>query len=341
MAVNTYVQLDLVKPTPTAIDLSGNFNGRVADVQSYLKLWLTSNGLPCDLTDKTVYFAGVDPDGNAHKVYGTAQTDQAGDNLQTGRITFYFPGGTFRVQGDWDSESTYFGVIQADGTVISTVNVSLHVLAKKVDMGVNSKPFYTDLEKIKTDATTKLQAELDKATKQVTDFIEAQQADITASQTKYNTALNDVIDPTSTLNTGIAALKKTLSAIKMQADANDYVDTTAFNTLSGTVTNLQNSLKALDKRKTNSNPIDYIKSYPAGFAREVNNAADIGITADMLPSGVSLGAVIVDTDVPWTDNTLGWPTQTAKFTQSSRPVVLMRKGTADTVWSAWELVTTW
>ena len=305
MAVNTYVQLDLVKPTPTAIDLSGNFNGRVADVQSYLKLWLTSNGLPCDLSDKTVYFAGVDPVGNAYKIYGTAQTDQAGDNLQIGRITFYFPGGTFRVQGDWDSESTYFGVTQADGTVISTVNVSLHVLANKVDMGVNSKPFYTDLENVIADAQTKIKA-----------------------------ALDTVIDPTSALNTGIAAAQKMLNAIQTQIKANDYVDTTTFN-------NLQNQLKMLDKRKVNSNPIDYIKSNPAGFVREINNASDIGITADMIPSGVSLGIVIVDTDVPWTDNTFGWPTQTAKFTQSSRPVVLMRKGTADTVWSAWELVTTW
>lgn len=305
MAVNTYVQLDLVKPTPTAIDLSGNFNGRVADVQSYLKLWLTSNGLPCDLSDKTVYFAGVDPDGNAYKIYGTAQTDQAGDNLQTGRITFYFPGGTFRVQGDWDSESTYFGVTQADGTVISTVNVSLHVLANTVDMGVNSKPFYTDLEKIIVDGQAKIQA-----------------------------ALATVIDPTSALNTGITAAQKMLSAIQAQTNANDFVATTTFNSL-------KNQLKTLDKRSTNINPIDYIKAYPAQLAREVNNAADIGITTAMLPSGVALGVVLVDTDVPWTDNTLGWPTQTAKFTQSSRPVVLMRKGTADTVWSAWELVTTW
>lgn len=305
MAVNTYVQLDLVKPTPTAIDLSGNFNGRVADAQSYLKLWITSNGMPKDLTGMTVYFAGIDPDGNAKKIYGTAQADQPGDNLQTGRITFYFPSGTFSVQGDWDSDSTYFGVTDADGTVISTVNVAIHVLANKVDMGVNSKPFYTDLEKVIVDGQAKIQA-----------------------------ALATVIDPTSALNTGIAAAQKMLSAIQAQIKANDYVDTTTFN-------NLQNQLKMLDKRKVNSNPIDYIKSNPAGFVREINNASDIGITADMIPSGVSLGIVIVDTDVPWTDNTFGWPTQTAKFTQSSRPVVLMRKGTADTVWSAWELVTTW
>lgn len=316
MAVNTYIQLDLVKPTPTAIDLSGNFNGRVADVQSYLKLWLTSNGLPCDLSDKTVYFAGVDPDGNAYKIYGTAQTDQTGDNLQTGRITFYFPGGTFRVQGDWDSESTYFGVNQADGTTISTVNVSLHVLANTVDMGVNSKPFYTDLEKIKTDGQAKLQAQLDAAEKQV------------------NSVLNTVIDPTSSLNTGIAAAQKMLSAIQAQTNANDFVDTTTFNSL-------KNQLKTLDKRKTNINPIDYIKAYPAQLAREVNNAADIGITTAMVPAGISLGPVTVSTDVPWTDNTLGWPTQIAKFTQSSRPVALMRVGTSNTTWSAWELITTW
>lgn len=316
MAVNTYVQLDLVKPTPTVIDLSGNFNGRVADAQSYLKLWITSNGMPKDLTGMTIYFAGVDPDGNAQKIYGTAQADKPGDNLQIGRITFYFPAGTFRVQGDWDQDSTYFGVTDADGTVISTVNVRIHVLANKVDMGVNSKPFYTDLEKIKSDAI-----------QQINGLIAAQQS-------KCDTALSIAIDPTSALNTGIVAAQKMLSAIQAQIKANDYVDTTTFN-------NLQNQLKMLDKRKTNSNPIDYIKSNPAGFVREVNNAADIGITADMLPPGVSLDVVIVDTDVPWTDNTLGWPTQTAKFTQSSRPVVLMRKGTADTVWSAWELVTTW
>lgn len=132
-----------------------------------------------------------------------------------------------------------------------------------------------------------------------------------------------------------------VQSIQAQIASSDIVSTLTFNTLSSKVTALQNQLKTLDKRKTNINPIDYIEAYPAQLAREVNNAADIGITTAMVPAGISLGSVTVSTDVPWPDNTLGWPTQTAKFTQSSRPVALIRVGTSDTTWSAWELITTW
>jgi len=170
-------------------------------------------------------------------------------------------------------------------------------------------------------------------------FIIKKAVDITQAQADdYITIIDGTLQ---SLQAKITKMGTDVQSIQAQIASSDIVSTLTFNTLSSKVIDLQKQLETLDKRKSNATPLDYIKAYPAQLAREVNNATDIGITQAMVPSGVALGVVLVDTDVPWSDNILGWPTQTAKFTQSSRPVALMRIGTSDTTWSDWELITTW
>lgn len=99
--------------------------------------------------------------------------------------------------------------------------------------------------------------------------------------------------------------------------------------------------RIVDTRKANNNPSWYIDNHPQESWREFKNASDVGITTAMLPPGISLGFVSLTTDTPWNTSSGGYPTQIARFTQSSRPVELHRVGISDTAWSTWELITSW
>lgn len=147
---NDYVVLDLEKPTQTLINLTNNFQGRVGDSRAYCKLWVQSNGIPYDLTKdgRSVGFSGVDPNGDKWVAVGWAAADQPGDNAQVGRITYYFPAGMFRVEGDWDKDSTFFYVDDENTDMhVSTTNVWLHIFANEVEMGISATPYKSDLDK--------------------------------------------------------------------------------------------------------------------------------------------------------------------------------------------------
>lgn len=170
---NDYVVLDLEKPTKTLVDLTKNFQGRVGDSRAYCKLWIKSNGLPYDLTKdgRTVGFSGVDPSGDKWTAVGWAAADQLGDNAQAGRITYYFPAGMFRVEGDWDKDSTFFYVDDEKTDMhVSTINVWLHIMSNQVEMGINATPYKTDLDKavdeVKSYAQQK-QNEIDKSLQEI------------------------------------------------------------------------------------------------------------------------------------------------------------------------------
>lgn len=149
LQVNSYITLDTYQTTKTFIDITPNFEGRVGNSESFASIWFKNNGMPWDLTSEggiTPYFAGVDPNGNPIKIVGSGSRTRAGDDEQLGRVTFVFPAGTFQVEGDWDKESTFFGLQDNKGMVLSSVNVYVHVLANKVDFGINTGPFYTELQ---------------------------------------------------------------------------------------------------------------------------------------------------------------------------------------------------
>lgn len=103
-------------------------------------------------------------------------------------------------------------------------------------------------------------------------------------------------------------------------------------------TGAQGSFKFVDNRGKNLTPAQYASTYPKQIIQELHNASDFGLT---LPSGQTSSLVTVETLVPWNDSTGGYAVQKAYPTQSARPFMLIRKGTSDTAWTAWETMTTW
>lgn len=103
-------------------------------------------------------------------------------------------------------------------------------------------------------------------------------------------------------------------------------------------TGAQGSFKFIDNRGKNLTPAQYASTYPKQIIQELHNASDFGLT---LPSGQTSSLVTVETLVPWNDSTGGYAVQKAYPTQSARPFMLIRKGTSDTAWTAWETMTTW
>lgn len=98
----------------------------------------------------------------------------------------------------------------------------------------------------------------------------------------------------------------------------------------------------LDTRSTNQLPGWYHTNNPKKVVTEFKQTAAIGITQALMPSGQTLGTYCsLTTETPWSDSSGGSVFQTAKLINQTRPVVLIRVGTSDTVWSAWELMTTW
>lgn len=231
MAVNEYVELDILKPSTTLVDLTKNFQGRVGDSRAFCKLWIKANGLPYDLTrdNRSVGFAGKDPVGDLYRAVGWADTDQPGDNAQAGRVTYYFPGGMFKHEGDWDKGSTYFYVQDSKGTV-STVNVWLHVLPNMVEMGVNTTPYQSDMEK----AVADVQAKADEVKAQLSSLLNGSAFTGMTSQLKatqntidaYNALINNKqVSTTDQMQEYVNALinnKKVPTTDQMQAYVNSF-----------------------------------------------------------------------------------------------------------------------
>ena len=94
MAVNEYAVLDIEKQAAgnvsTYVNITPHFQGRVGDSRASVDVWFKRNGLPLDLTNKTVNFTGVDPSGHKYHAVGWALYDQPGADMQAGRVNFYF-----------------------------------------------------------------------------------------------------------------------------------------------------------------------------------------------------------------------------------------------------------
>lgn len=212
MAVNEYVELDILKPGTTLVDLTKNFQGRVGDSRAFCKLWIKANGLPYDLTkdNRSVGFTGKDPVGDSYRAVGWADTDQPGDNAQAGRVTYYFPAGMFKYEGDWDTDSTYFYVQDSKGTV-STVNVWLHVLPNLVEMGVNATPYMSDMDK----AVAEVQNKANEVKAQLSNILNGSAFTGMTSQLK---ATQDTINAYSTL----VDSKQVPTTDQMQAYVNSF-----------------------------------------------------------------------------------------------------------------------
>ena len=95
-----YVPVDLLRSQDETIDIADSFKGRVGDINSYLKLWVYSNGLAQDIRNWRVLFFGTDPEHNDFRVYLTMADDQKLDQQRIGRVTLYFPDNVFQVGGN-------------------------------------------------------------------------------------------------------------------------------------------------------------------------------------------------------------------------------------------------
>ena len=144
MAIKDYLVVDIEKPVATYVDLTNYFQGRVADADAYCKLWIKSGSTSVDMTNKKLRFYGKDSNATPFVAAGHFDDDQPGDDRQLGLITFYFPEGIFQKEGKW--QEAFFKIEGADGSDISTINLTLNVLPNQVEMGISIRPFIPVLE---------------------------------------------------------------------------------------------------------------------------------------------------------------------------------------------------
>ena len=97
----------------------------------------------------------------------------------------------------------------------------------------------------------------------------------------------------------------------------------------------------VDRRTINSTPLWYIENYPQQSVTELKQWSVLGVKAADFPTGVapSNQYCTVRTDVPWTDNSAGWPYQTIEIAGEALPVIFVRVGISDSDWSAVKPIT--
>lgn len=205
-----YIPVDLLRSQDETIDIADSFKGRVGDINSYLKLWVYSNGLAQDVRNWRVLFFGTDPEHNDFRVYLTMADDQKLDQQRIGRVTLYFPDNVFQVGGQW--EQAYLSFIDPDGNVVSTVNFNLVVQGSNfyARMGVHAKSVIQEFQEL----VDKLSALIDKDSQEVNAKVAQLKADLdklgdTTKKdfndwlNKYKQALNDAMAEVNDPKTGL------------------------------------------------------------------------------------------------------------------------------------------
>lgn len=172
--LQAYIPMDLLRDQDETININDSFKGRVGDVNSYVKLWIYSNGLVQDLSGWRVLFQGTDPNHDDFRSYLKFADDQKLDNIKIGRITCYFDENIFQIEGTW--EQAFFSFIDPDGNVVSTVNVTLTVLGNNIyaRMGLHAKSVIEEFD----DLVKKLSDLVDDDSKEVKDKVAQMEADL-------------------------------------------------------------------------------------------------------------------------------------------------------------------
>lgn len=237
---NTYVELDIMKQADgsesTYVDLTPNFQGRVGDSRASVDLWFKRNHLPLDLTNKEVTFSGLDPTGERFTAIGFARYDKPGADEQAGRVNFYFPAGTFRVEGQWDPQNTYFSIRDDKGKV-STIGVLINAFPDAVEMGISAEPFKTDLER-ETEALKKwIAAKKDEFT-DFTNQLQSMDNTLQTQQTRINTFEGMIQAHSVPTNDEMKAyVDKLMSATEWSGDLNLCMTPTTYLVQSGASNN--------------------------------------------------------------------------------------------------------
>ena len=205
-----YIPVDLLRSQDETIDIADSFKGRVGDINSYLKLWVYSNGLAQDIRNWRVLFFGTDPEHNDFRVYLTMADNQKLDQQRIGRVTLFFPDNVFQIGGKW--EEAYLSFIDPDGNVVSTVNFNLVVQGSNfyARMGVHAKSVIAEFQEL----VDKLSALVDKYSQEVNNKVaqlksdldklgDATKKDFNDWLSKYKQALNDAMAEVNDPKTGL------------------------------------------------------------------------------------------------------------------------------------------
>lgn len=240
MALNTYVTLDVMKQADgsesTYVNLTPNFQGRVGDSRASVDLWFKRNGRPLDLTKRDVSFSGVDPTGERVSAVGFAYYDKPGADEQAGRVNFYFPAGTFKVEGQWDPNSTYF-TIRDDKGKVSTIGVLINVLPNMVEMGISAEPFETDLERESEELKKWIAAKKDEFT-DFTNQLQTMNNTLQTQQTRIETFEGMIQSHAVPTNDEMKAyVNKLMSATEWSGDLNLCLTPTTYLVNSGASNN--------------------------------------------------------------------------------------------------------
>lgn len=195
-----YIPVDLLLSQDETIDIADSFKGRVGDINSYLKLWVYSNGLAQDIRNWRVLFFGTDPEHNDFRVYLTMADNQKLDQQRIGRVTLYFPDNVFQVGGQW--EQAYLSFIDPEGNIVSTVNFNLMVQGSNfyARMGQHSKSVIAEFQKLVDELTELVDKDSQEANAKVSQLKsdldklgDATKKDFTDWLNKYKQALNDAM----------------------------------------------------------------------------------------------------------------------------------------------------
>nr|WP_323074319.1 BppU family phage baseplate upper protein [Limosilactobacillus reuteri] len=218
-----YIPVDLLRSQDETIDIADSFKGRVGDINSYLKLWVYSNGLAQDIRNWRVLFFGTDPEHNDFRSYLTMADDQKLDKQRIGRVTLYFDDNLFQVGGKW--EEAYLSFIDPDGNVVSTVNFNLVVQGSNfyARMGVHAKSvideFNDILKKLQDEAdvdTEQLKKIVDDTNKMLTELGNDTKKDFLDWLAKYKQSLQDALNAVDDPKEGIMTKYSSLLTMAKQ-----------------------------------------------------------------------------------------------------------------------------
>lgn len=235
IANNAYIKMDIRKAASkesTVFNLTPYFQGRVADSNSTIGLWLYEGPYPMNLMGYSVGFQGRDSAGWDFKIIGFDGKDtHTYDDRQKGRVTFTFPAGTFAHEGAWNDEMTFFYIEDSQGHRVSTINCHLNVYADDVTVAFNPVPLFDGMDKY----VKQVKDAADKAVSQINGLpgdLAAAQVKMESIETALKTYTNlikaqnipSTSDVTAGINAAITSLTKTARDFNACTAANtDYV----------------------------------------------------------------------------------------------------------------------
>ncbi len=222
------------------------------------------------------------------------------------------------------SDTTAVDKVQSDVNSLSTRVTQTENSIKSQATSISShETRISTVEQTANGFTISLQTTNNNVTTAQNDANAAKTAAATAQSTADTAKTNAATAQTTANNAATTASNAATAASNAQSTAN-----TANSTANSVKTDLANNYtkKTLpDTRSNNQNPQWYMENYPRQVITEFKYCSTIGI------SGASETYCALETTVPWTDSSGGWPKQVAKLGGKE----YWRIGTSNTAWGAW------